>query len=207
MDGKFITFEGIEGSGKTTQIKLVKEILESKGLTVICTREPGGTKIGDKIRDVLLDPSNKEMNPLTELILYEASRAQHLEELIKPALKNGVIVLCDRFSDSTIAYQGAARKIASSTLIDIDKIATGGLKPDLTIVLDIDPKEGLKRANKRGKLDRFEQEEISFHERVRKGYLDLAKKEPARVKLVDGSRSPTVIHKDIATLLNHLLKI
>src|SRR3989338_2612786 len=144
-DGKFITFEGIEGCGKTTQIKLLNEYLQGKGFKTILTREPGGTTIGDKIRQILLDPANKKMHPLTELLLYGASRAQHVEELIRPALSEGKIVLCDRYSDSTTAYQGAARRVDKKILASLDAIATSGLVPDITIVVDVAPTVGLSR--------------------------------------------------------------
>lgn len=204
MTGKFITFEGIEGCGKTTQIKLLNEHLRKKGLKTVLSREPGGTKIGDDIRKILLDPSNKMMKPLTELILYGASRAQHLEELIKPSIADGKMVLCDRYSDSTTAYQGAARRLPTEVLKKIDDIATGGFKPDLTIVLDVDPAEGLKRAGRRSAPDRFEQEEMSFHERVREGYLRIAKADPRRVKVVDGSGSVENIQAEIVKLVESI---
>jgi dTMP kinase len=205
MTGKFITFEGIEGCGKTTQIKLLNDYLLKKGLKTVLSREPGGTKIGDAVRGILLDASNKMMSPLTELILYGASRAQHLEELIKPAIAEGKVVLCDRYSDSTTAYQGAARRLSSDILKRVDDVATGGFKPDLTIILDVDPAEGLKRAKGRSAPDRFEQEELSFHERVRDGYLKLARSEPERIKVVDGSGGVEEIHKEIVKLVENVL--
>lgn len=201
MKGKFITFEGIEGCGKTTQIKLLDKFLQQKGFKTVLTREPGGTAIGDKIRNILLDPDNKEMFPKTEWLLYAAGRSQHVEELIKPSLAKGMIVLSDRYTDSTIAYQGAARKLDIDTLKKINDIATGGLKPNLTIVLDIEAEEGLKRAHGRGSLDRFEQEAIDFHKRVREGYRGIVKAEPERVKIVDGSKSVGEIHKEIVKII------
>jgi dTMP kinase len=197
MKGKFITFEGIEGCGKTTQIKLLDEHLQKNGYKTLLTREPGGTEIGDKIRQILLDPSNKKMCPTAELLLYGASRAQHIEELINPALFDGKIVLCDRYSDSTTAYQGAARRLDLEKLDEMDKIATSSLKPDLTIVIDISARDGLKRATKRGQPDRLEQEKLDFHERVRKGYLNIAKKEPNRVLVVDGNKDIGTVHRNI----------
>lgn len=204
MNGKFITFEGIEGCGKTTQIKLLNEYLKKRGIKTVLTREPGGTLIGDEIRKTLLDANNKKMHPVTELLLYSASRRQHLEELIKPAIAEGKFVLCDRYSDSTTAYQGAARKIGGKILTDLDKIATDALKPDLTIIFDIDPKEGLKRVAGRGTLDRLEQEEFNFHERVRNGYLEIAKAEPKRVKVLDASKKIEDLHKEIIGIITHL---
>lgn len=205
MKGKFITFEGIEGCGKTTQIKLLDEYLRKNGYGTLLTREPGGTEIGDKIRRILLDSANKKMHPITELLLYGASRSQHIEELIRPALADGKIVLCDRYSDSTTAYQGAARRLDLKKLDEMDKIATSSLKPDLTIVIDITAKEGLGRATRRGIPDRLEQENLDFHERVREGYLAIAKKEPDRVLVVDGSKDIETVHKNIINRLGKII--
>lgn len=205
MKGKFITFEGIEGCGKTTQIKLLDEYLRRNGHKTLLTREPGGTEIGDKIRQILLDPQNKKMHPITELLLYGASRSQHIEELIRPALLEGKMVLCDRYSDSTTAYQGAARRLDLKKLDEMDKIATSSLKPDLTIVIDVAAKDGLSRATKRGSPDRLEQEKLDFHERVREGYLSIAKKEPNRVLVVDGSRDIDTVHKKIVNQLEKFI--
>ncbi len=202
MAGKFITFEGIEGCGKTTQIKLIDAYLRQKGFKTVLTREPGGTKIGDNIRHLLLDPNNKEMHPRTELLLYSASRAQHVEELIKPAMNDGKIVLCDRYTDSTVAYQGAARRLDMQTIDGINKIATDSLKPYLTLIFDLPTKEGLARAKKRSALDRFEQEAPDFHERVRQGYLAIASREPARVKIINGAGSIDDIHKEVIKILD-----
>lgn len=204
-DGKFITFEGIEGCGKTTQIKLLNEYLQGKGFKTILTREPGGTTIGDKIRQILLDPANKKMHPLTELLLYGASRAQHVEELIRPALSEGKIVLCDRYSDSTTAYQGAARRVDKKILASLDAIATSGLVPDITIVVDVAPTVGLSRVAGRGAPDRFEQETLAFHERVRQGYFTLAKGNPKRVKIVDGSKEIEEVHGEIIKVIEKFL--
>lgn len=206
MKGRFITFEGIEGCGKTTQIRLLDEYLQKRGFETVLTREPGGTEIGDKIRDILLDPANRKMTGITELLLYGASRCQHLEELIRPSIANGKMVLCDRYSDSTTAYQGAARKLSPKLIRDLDNLATGGLKPDLTIVLDISPEEGIKRARRRSSLDRFEQEELSFHERVRKGYLQISREEPLRVKVVDANRSIEEISSDVIKIVEKAIR-
>ncbi len=202
MNGRFITFEGIEGCGKTTQIKLLNDALKKRGIETVLTREPGGTKIGDKIRKVLLDAANSEMVALAELLLYEASRAQHVEEKIRPALSAGKVVLCDRFYDSSSAYQGAARKLKSSLVHRLNDIATSGLTPDLTIILDISPKAGLARAKGRGKPDRLESEELEFHLRVRAGFLKLAKDEPRRVVVVNGSGEVGEIHREIIKLID-----
>lgn len=198
----FITFEGGEGSGKSTQIKLLKKALQKKGYTVFFTREPGGTVIGDQIRHILLDTKNKKMVPLTELLLYEAGRAQHVEEVIRPALKKRKIVISDRFFDATTVYQGVARHLNSSLVQNLNRIATGGLKPDLTIILDIPVGAGLKRIQKgRHALDRIEVEKQSFHEAVRKGYLKLAKAEPKRVKIINALASVEEIHKNILNIV------
>ena len=186
--GKFITFEGPEGSGKTTQIELLKKYLSKKGNSVITTREPGGERIAEKIRHILLSPQSS-LEPVTELFLYAASRVQHVEKVIRPALQKGKIVLCDRFADATMAYQSYGRKIPKEVVKAINKLATSGLKPDLTILMDIDPGTGLKRARNvngfyKGSVDRIERESLTFHRRVRQGYLKLAKAEPKRIKVV-----------------------
>jgi len=202
MLGFFITFEGIEGSGKSTQIKLLDEYLRGLGFATLLTREPGGTRLGDEIRSMLLSPDNKEMAPLTELLLYEASRAQHCEQVIRPALAKGEVVLSDRFADSSVAYQGAARMIDAATVEAANHIATSGLAPDVTFVLDMSAADGLARAKGRGAPDRLEQEKLEFHERVRQGFLDIAKKEFGRVCVIDASRNAEEIHKEIVQALS-----
>lgn len=213
MAGIFITFEGIEGCGKTTQIRLLEDFLKLRSHDTILTREPGGTKIGDQIRKILLSVENRGMFPVAELFLYAAARSQHVEEVIKPALKDGKIVLCDRFADATTAYQGAARKIERDFLKQVHQIATGGLKPDLTILLDLPAGTGLKRAwdrnereQIRGKEDRFEQEAIDFHERVREGYLEIAREEPFRVKIVNASELVDSVHRGIIQEVMKIVK-
>lgn len=192
MRGKFITFEGPEGCGKTTQSKLLMEWLVSKGMDVIWTREPGGTRIGDAIRALVLNPDFKEMEDLTEILLLAASRAQHVEEKIKPALEAGKTVMCDRFVDATLAYQGRGRGLDWKLLYNLNQVATGGLLPDLTILIDIAPDIGLKRAmefetaeHAAGEADRMEAAGGDFHEKVRDGYLFLAKRYPERIKVVE----------------------
>lgn len=185
--GIFISFEGIEGTGKTTQARLLAERLSKAGYSVILTKEPGGTTIGNKIRDVLLQPEHKGMFYLTELLLYNADRAQHLKELILPAISEGKIVITDRFSDSTVAYQGYGRGIDISLIKSIDEIATGGIKPDITILFDLDVETGLKRNRDINKIDRLELEDMEFHKKVRKGYLQIANKEPERIRIIDAS--------------------
>lgn len=189
--GLFITFEGPEGAGKTTVIRAVAEHLRQRGYDVVLTREPGGTPIGDQIRAVLLAPDNDAMHPETELLLFSAARAQHVRERILPALERGAIVLCDRFADSTLAYQGYGRGLALDTLHTITDFATGGLTPDLTILLDIDPAEGLARrraAHAQGaEWNRIDNDELALHQRVREGYLQLAAAHPERWVVINAS--------------------
>jgi dTMP kinase len=211
MRGAFISFEGIEGSGKTTQIALLADSLSARGRSVQLTREPGGTPIGDQVRKILLDPANAALDPKAELLLYAAGRAQHLAELIMPALKAGTIVLCDRFSDATLAYQGYGRGLDPDLIGDLDRIVTAGMRPDLTILLDIDAAAGLARArgrNTRNGLEaeaRFENELLSFHERVRRGYLELAQREPGRIRVVDAAQRQESIHLEVRKIVDGML--
>jgi dTMP kinase len=189
----FITFEGPEGSGKTTQIELLSGHLEEKGYSVIATREPGGTSIGDQVRTILLDPRNTEMVPASEALLFSASRAQIVRQVIRPHLARGDIVLCDRYADSTLAYQGYGHGLDLETLHIITALATAGLKPDLTIYLDIDVEEGLRRkltAHGAGQAEwnRLDQQEMAFHRRVRDGYLRMAAREPDRWLVIDATQ-------------------
>lgn len=190
-DGRFITFEGPEGAGKTTVVKAVHQRLVAAGVDVVCTREPGGTRIGDQIRDVLLSRHNVDMAPETEFLLFSASRAQHVHEVIRPALDRGSIVLCDRFFDSSFAYQGYGRGLDLDALRTITKFATDDLVPDLTVLLDVEPAVGLarRRAAKGGgaEWNRIDNDEVMLHKQVRQGYLALAEREPARWRLVDAS--------------------
>ena len=192
MTGLFITFEGGEGCGKSTQIAALKARLEATGKTVVQTREPGGTALGESVRSLLQhDDAGQGMSPEAELLLFAASRAQHVRELIAPAIAQGQIVLCDRFLDSTTIYQGVARAIDSKKVDTINQFAIGDTKPDLTILIDLPPEIGLARVHARsdGQLDRMENEAIEFFQAVRQGYLDLAKSEPKRFLLLDGSQS------------------
>lgn len=182
IKGKFITLEGSEGSGKSTQAKLLCNYLRRKKISVVALREPGSTPISEKIRKILLDPANKKMSVNCEMLLYMAARAQLVEEIIKPALKKGKFVVCDRFLDATIAYQGFGGKLDVKTIKQVGEIATSGTKPDLTFLLDIDPKEGLRRAGR--VKDRIELRKLSYHQKVRHGYFKLAKQEPGRIKIV-----------------------
>ena len=185
--GVFITLEGIEGSGKTTQAMLLKDLLRAKGFEVVVTREPGGPPIAEKIRDILLDRSNKRMVALTELFLYEASRAQHVAEIIRPALDAGKAVICDRFFDASTAYQGNARGLDMEAVRNLNLLATSGLLPDLTLVFDLPVEVGLRRLGRRP--DRIESETLEFHERVRRGYLEMAGFDGFRIKVIDASGS------------------
>jgi dTMP kinase len=192
----FITLEGIEGSGKSTQIPAIVNHLESKGYKCVVTREPGGTVVGGQIRAVLLNPENKAMDPMAELMLYEADRAQHVSEVIRPSLKSGNIVICDRFCDSTVVYQGAARGIAPEIIERLNKLVLGEIEPDITFLLDLSPEKGLRRAwqqiengRRHENETRFEKETLRFHEKVRQGYLALAKKNPMRFKVIDADLS------------------
>ncbi len=212
MRGRFITFEGIEGTGKSTQIDLLANYLSAHGRAVTLTREPGGTKIGDQIRKILLDPENKTLAPEAELFLYAAARAQHLAELIGPSLEAGKIVLCDRFSDATLAYQGYGRGLDPELIHTLDGIVTGGLRPDMTVLLDLDTAAGLARARGRNSSRgleseaRFEAEDLAFHERVRQGYLTLAGREPGRFRVVDASPNPDEVRNRIRKIADDALQ-
>ena len=206
MKGLFVSFEGIEGTGKTIQSKLLYEHFKKTGYTVILTEEPGGTRIGLKIRDVLLSVENKEITPVTELLLYNASRAQHLKELILPALNEGGIVITDRFSDSTVAYQGYGRGIDSKLIDSLERMVTEGLKPDITLLLDLDAETGLLRNKGINKTDRLELEDLKFHKKVRDGYLQIAAREPERIKLIDGSGSIEEIQRKIIDIVTSRIK-
>ncbi len=190
----FITFEGIEGCGKTTQAKLLVEKLRSLNIPVMLTREPGGTRIGDQIRKILLHSENTDLTSLAELLLYEASRAQHVQQVILPNLQSGIHVICDRYGDASIAYQGVGRDLTIPLVRDANCLATGGLQPDLTLLIDVDPETGLSRARSRNltfdfaiEEGRFEEEDLVFHRKVREGYLCLAKESPDRFRVIDGN--------------------
>jgi dTMP kinase len=187
MRGRFITLEGSEGSGKSTNLNFIHQRLQQSGLEVVLTREPGGTPLGENIRELLLDHRQQSMVSDTELLLMFAARAQHLNELILPALEAGKWVLCDRFTDATYAYQGAGRGISSDRIAQLEQWVQGELRPDLTVFLDLPVAQGLARAGERAELDRFEREEIDFFERVRQGYLIQAKAQPQRYRVVDAS--------------------
>jgi dTMP kinase len=196
----FISFEGIEGSGKSTHVKLLAEYLRSKGHNVIETVEPGGTRIGNKIRALLLEPQN-HMDPMAELLLYYSARAQHVREVIYPAILKNTVVITDRFTDSTVAYQGHARGIDLSIIDTLNEMVVPDMKPYLTILLDLDVEEGLRRNRDARKVDRFEQETVDFHKRVRQGFHQIAREEPERVKIVDASQGREEVSRDIIRIV------
>jgi len=199
--GLFITFEGIEGCGKSTQAKLLEEYFIQEGRSVFLTREPGGPKISEMIRKILLSIDNNEMLPQTEVLLYMASRSQHTGEWIIPELEKGNIVISDRYYDSTFAYQGAARKIDGKLIDTIRRYATFGLVPDITFLVDLSEEIGLSRILAED-ADRLEQESMKFHKKVREGFLEIAKKEPERFFVLDGKKSIKEIHEDVIELIN-----
>ncbi len=207
MKGPFISFEGIEGSGKSTQARYLYEYLMNKGADVILTEEPGGTLIGVNIRKVLLSVEHEGMSPLAELLLYNASRVQHIQEVITPALNRGSIVITDRFADSTLAYQGFGRGLDLGMIDAIDMMATGRLRPDLTILLDIEVDTGLQRNRGVNKADRLELEDISFHERVRTGYHKIAAEDPTRIKLIQVTGGIDDTHREIVRIIGESLNL
>jgi dTMP kinase len=211
--GYFIVFEGIEGCGKTTQLSLLGEYLKKKGLPVIITREPGGTFIGDEIRKILLSTKNADIAPETELLLYTASRVQHLQQLITPALSAGTTVLCDRFFDATVAYQGYGEGLDLALIRQMQKTFFSYIIPDLTILLDCPVDLGLGRSRRRIRSEgkesaegRFEEKEIIFHARVRSGYLELARMEPKRFCIINGEQEVAAVHQEICTAVEQRLR-
>lgn len=205
--GYFITLEGPDGSGKSTQIRLLKEYFIEKGYEVVETREPGGTRISEKIRDIILDTENTEMSPVTEALLYAAARAQHVHEVIYPSIQNGKIVICDRYVDSSIVYQGMARGLGKETVGAINNIAIQGVMPDLTLVFDIDPETALNRKVSGNDADRLELEDIEFHRRVYNGYREIAKDSQRRIMIINASGSVEEIHKCIIKAVQELINL
>ncbi len=203
--GFFITVEGTDGSGKTTQFKLMANYLREKGFDVITIREPGGTPIGEKIRSIILDPENAEMKDMTELILYAASRAQLSKEVIEPALAAGKLVLCDRFIDSSIAYQGFGRGLPIDFIKEINETATEGLSPDLTFFFDLAPEQALTRI--KGDTDRLEKQSMDFHKRVYDGYLEIWKRNSERVKRIDCTGTINEVFNDVVRILDREVSI
>lgn len=205
MRGLFISMEGPDGSGKTTQIEKLKEYFSNKGYEVVITREPGGTQISEEIRNIILDVKNEALSDMTEALLYAASRAQHVEEKIKPALENGKIVISDRFVDSSIVYQGYARGIGIDIVESINNFAIQGFMPDITFFFDIEPEFAMKRKAKQKSLDRLEQEHILFHNKVYEGYKILLKRYPKRIKSIDARQSIDNIYEQIMKEVTNLL--
>jgi len=208
----FITFEGIEGSGKTTQIRAIAEVLAQDGIPCRVTREPGGTDIGARIRAILLHPENKDLVHKAELLMYMADRVQHVETVVRPALKRGETVLCDRYLDATLAYQGYGRDLDVDLLRDLHRLLLSDFKPDLTLLLDLSPEIGLSRAWRRIDADceedeqtRFEEEALGFHERVRAGYLELARREPDRFRIVDAAQGPARVQETILEIIKKII--
>jgi len=198
MRGKFITFEGADGSGKTTQIEKTKNYFENKGYECVLTREPGGSDLGNIIREILLHYDG-EVDALAELLLYMADRAQHVKKVITPLLEQGKYVLCDRYTDSSVAYQGYARGLDIERIISLNNIATDGLEPDMTIVFDVETETAIKRV---GDIkDRLEQEGVEFHKKLRYGYLELAKRFPNRIKTVNANLSIEEVFEQVKNLL------
>ncbi len=197
MSGYFISFEGTDGAGKSTQIKLLADRFEQKGFEVTVLREPGGTAIGEKIRNILIDKENAEMTAVTEALLYAAARAQLVRQVIMPALNNGDVVICDRFLDSSLVYQGTGRNLGQDVVENINAYAIEGLRPDITFFLKLDPEKGMKRKNEKAELDRIEAEGVMFQKRIYSAYLNLAKKNKDRIKVISADRSVEDIHEDI----------
>ncbi|WP_027364321.1 dTMP kinase [Desulfotruncus alcoholivorax] len=202
VSGKFIVFEGIDGAGKTTQIDLVAKNLKEQGLQVLCTREPGGTRIGEMLRKFLLDPANGDINPRTEAFLYAADRSQHVTEVILPALEEGKIVICDRYLYSTIAYQGWGRGIDTGFLTSLNGLASDGLVPDRVILLDIDVDTGLQRALGERLPDRLEIEKNAFFQRVRQGYLEQAKLHPEIFRVIQAGADKMEVNRRVLAALD-----
>ncbi len=202
----FITFEGPDGSGKSTQLRMLAAALREEGRDIVTTREPGGTEIGDQIRAVIMNMKNKAMDPRTELLLFNASRAQLVEELIRPSLAAGKIILCDRYADSTMAYQGYGHGLDKDELRRLLNFATGGLKPDLTLLFDISAEAGLKRRlSNHDEWNRMDDYALQFHERVRGGFLELAAADPERWVVIDADRDPGVIHAEVLDIVKRKL--
>lgn len=202
MKGKFITIEGGEGAGKSTNLIFIRQYLKAAEKKVVLTREPGGTSVGEKIRDVLLDKKQIDISNDTELLMMFAARAQHIEHVILPALNAGNWVLCDRFTDATYAYQGGGRGIDNERIAILENWVQGTLRPDLTLLLDLPVEEGMKRANKRSEPDRFEQEKLEFFNRVRNAYLNMARTNTGRYRIVDASTSLENVQEQITQILD-----
>jgi dTMP kinase len=202
--GVLIAFEGVEGAGKGTQLELARRYIQSKGREVVVTREPGGTGFGDRLREVILDPATGKVHPRAEALVFAAARTQLVSTVIRPAMAEGKVVLCDRFVDSSVAYQGFARGVGEQDILTLNAWATEGLFPDLVILLHIEPEEGLRRAG--GNLDRIEIEEIAFHAKVSDAYLRIAEEHPDRFHVVDASGTPEEVHERVREGLDRVLR-
>jgi dTMP kinase len=212
MAGWFISFEGVEGSGKTTQIRLAGQFLLDKGYPVVMTQEPGGTPLGDRIREILLNRGGFDISGNAEVFLFAAARAQHTDSVILPALEKGDVVLCDRFSDATIAYQAYGRGLPLGAVREVCRLASKGISPHLTLLFDLPVETGLERAFRRiasrdedRREDRFEREHLDFHRRIREGYLSIAREEPNRVKVIDASRDIDSTRREVGFILSSFL--
>lgn len=206
MNGKFITLEGPDGSGKTSVMDGIKKFLDSNNINYITTREPGGVKIAESIRDVILDVENTEMDPHSEALLYAASRSQHFHQKVVPALEQGTVVICDRFIDSSLAYQGHARGLGIDEVYEINKFGIGNKLPDATIFIDVPPSVGLKRLSGRERIaDRLDLEDLSFHERVYEGYMIISNKYSDRFKVIDGTQSKEKVIEDAIEIIKSVL--
>lgn len=203
--GKFLTIEGTEGVGKTTNMAFVQSFLENKGVDLLVTREPGGTPLAEELRELLLAKREEIVDPTAELLMVFAARAQHLHQVIKPALAQGKWVLCDRFTDATYAYQGGGRGLSLDTIAKLEQLVQGELRPDMTFILDIDVELGLERAGRRGELDRFETEAISFFERVRAQYRQRAEENPSAYSIINAGQELTGVQSDLSLALDQLL--
>lgn len=207
MKGRFITIEGTEGVGKTTNIEYIKQWLDANNISFINTREPGGTPLAEEIRELLLANRDEKVCSKAELLMMFAGRAQHIDQVIEPQLAAGNWVLCDRFTDATYAYQGAGREIGSELIASLETMVQGNMRPDLTLVLDVPVELGLERAGKRSEPDRFELEKTDFFNRVRHAYLSMAEQNPQRYKIIDASKTLEVVQQQIADTLNNFLTI
>ena len=205
--GRFITLEGGEGAGKSTQIQVVKDYLEARGIDVVVTREPGGTPVGQEIRNLLVSGDKDKWSPLSETLLILADRAAHLERVIRPALADGKYVVCDRFFDSTRAYQGIAGGLGLEVIHNLQQPVLGTTLPDVTLLLDIDPEKGLSRAQERGGDLRFESKTLAYHQTLRQAFLDFAKQEPERMVVIDADRDIEAVSTDIITVLGERLDV
>lgn len=206
QQGYFITVEGVEGVGKSTNIAFIQKTLVRKGCDVVVTREPGGTPLAEEIREMVLQPRDEVMASLTELLLVFAARAQHIEQVIKPALDRGAWVVCDRFTDATYAYQGGGRHLPIDQIQALEQLVQNHLRPDLTILLDVDAEVGLKRARSKGQVDRIEAEKIDFFSRVRDTYLSRASDDPGRFRIIDTERALEEVQADIDRVLSHFVQ-